>query len=294
MNLYLTALEYIQDPSGQETASLVSNLTRVSSNMSVGATALPLVAATTANLNLYDNITIFDGSSSEVVTVAAAASAGATSVTISATAYVHNAGTVVCSDGGSGSLANSIRVASQRVETFCQQALLTTTYTETLPLRTLNASVTSDGYLHFRTRHFPITSVSALAIVLDAKTTITLDPTQCILNTRAMSVDVPIVSTILHNAQVLTALPPLTQLDPGWLQYTYIAGYSASALPWDIKQACTYFVSEIVSDRLNPTAAVSISMGKRHLTQYGKGVSTLENPYQIRAYELLTPYKRLV
>jgi len=293
MNTYITCFDYLRAPSGQETASLLGNIGHLSSSVSTGATSLPTATLTVA-LNVYDQVYIFDGTNSEVAIVSFVASIGATRISVQPLQFSHNAGVPYCSDGANGSLASAILQASQRVETFCQQALLQTTYaSEQSPLRTLSANITSDGYLHFRTRHFPIQSVSALALVLDSVTTLTLDPTQCVFNSRAMSVDVPIVSTLGSTTQLLSAFPPLTQLDPGWLQYSYVAGYAYTSLPADIQRACVLFTSEILSDRFNPMGAVVESMGKRHISQYARGRTTLESPAQIRAYELLTPYRRL-
>ena len=295
MNLYISAFEYQKAPTGQETASLLGNLLRVGTGgVALGATSLPVTPNTTVALNQYDNITIFDGSSSEVVQVTATTASGASSVPITATQYAHAVGTPLCSDGTSGSLAQAIIAGSAHVERHVEKPLLATTYTnETLRLRSMEAAITSDGTLHFRPRQWPITAVTGLSILLFTGTTLTLDPTQCIISTRAQSVDVPVISTTSGGVSVLAALPPLTQLDQAWIQVTYTAGYAYSALPYDIKQAAIWLTSDVLADRQNESGAADMRLGQKQLTMYLRGDQTGETTFVKRAYSLLDKYKRV-
>src|SRR5258708_43557 len=145
-NLYLTPIEYKRAAPGHETASLIGNLTRIGTTLTAGQTTMNVYQATTVALFQYDQITIFDGSNSETVTVGSAgAIIGSTNIPISAAQFTHASGTVVCSDGTLGSLSDAITVASGFVEDICYQPLLAATYTDTLNLRTMNANITNEG-----------------------------------------------------------------------------------------------------------------------------------------------------
>lgn len=294
-NLYLTPTEYTKAPTGQETASLIGNLLRVGTGgIAQGGTSLPVTPNTTVALNQYDNIYICDGVSSEIVQATAATPANSSSVPITATQFAHAAGVQVLSDGVSGSLGEALIEGSAHVERHTEQALLQATYTnETLRLRTMEAAITSDGSLHFRPRHWPITAVSALAILLAAGTTLTLDATQAIISARAQSVDVPVISSTNGGLTLLAALPPLTQLDQAWIQVTYTSGYAFGSLPWEIKQAAILLTSNVLSDRQNPLGAANYRLGKKQIEAYLRGDTTGENALVKRAYSLLAKYKRI-
>ncbi len=294
-NLYLTPIEYMKAPTGQETASLIGNLLRVDiGGVTQGGTSLPVTPNTSVALNDYDNLYIFDGGNSEVVQVTAATSVNAASVPISATLYAHSAGVIVLSDGVSGSLGEALVEGSAHLERHTEQPLLATTYTnETLRLRTMEAAITSDGSLHFRPRQWPITAVSGLAILLRSGSTLTLDATQCIISSRAHSVDVPIISTTSGGMNLMGALPPLTQLDQAWIQVTYTAGFVYTNLPWDIKQAAIMLTSDVLSDRRNATGAALTRLGKQQIEAYLRGDTTGQNALVKRAYSLLAKYNRV-
>lgn len=295
MNLYISPFEYQKAPTGQETASLLGNLLRVGTGgVALGATSLPVTPNTTVALNQYDNITIFDGSSSEVVQVTATTASGASSVPITATQYAHAAGTPLCSDGASGSLAQAIIEGSAHVERYCDQELLAATYSETLYLRTMDANVTNDGSLSIRPMHFPITAVSALSIQTSVATVITLDATQAILQSKARLVKVPVVKQQGTGASLLQQYQPIGQTTEGWVSITYTAGYAYSALTWDIKRAATLLTSNVLSDRQNESGAADVRLGQKQLTMYLRGDQSGETTFEKRAYQLLERYKREV
>src|SRR5260221_575475 len=122
-NVYITPFDFRRAATGQEIDSLIGNLTRLSSGVIAGAVSLPLTDVTVAALAAYDNITIFDGTSTEVVTVTASPSPnpGASSVTVSATQFAHAKGVAVCSDGAFGSLSEKLLTASDMVEDITYQ-----------------------------------------------------------------------------------------------------------------------------------------------------------------------------
>src|SRR6266571_5111148 len=101
-NTYITPHEYKRATTGQEITSLLGNLLRLSSGVSAAATSLPVTPNTTVNLAVGDPIWIFDGVSSEMVTVTATTNAGASSIPVTALVYNHSTNTALCSDGTIG------------------------------------------------------------------------------------------------------------------------------------------------------------------------------------------------
>ena len=292
MNLYISPFEYTKSATGQETASMIGNLGRIAA-VSANTTALVPLMPLTAALNQYDEVYIFDGANSEIVTVGSAGAAiNALSIPVSATAFSHAAGTVFCSDGVSGSIGNVLLQSSAMLENYCQQSLLQQTYTETSPLRTLSAAITNDGTLSIRTRHFPVTAISALTIETDLADVIALDPTQAIIPTRQRLINVPVLSQIGAGPSTLAFSFPLSQADAGFVNLTYTAGFAYGSLPFDIKQAAIWLTSDLLSDRLNPTGAADVQMGKRHVTVYLRGDVTGESALVKRAHAMLDPYRR--
>lgn len=292
-NSYLSVHDYLRAIQGQETASLIGNLIRVNTGgVVLGATSLPVTPNTTVNLNQYDIITIFDGSSTEEVTVTATTASGASSIPITATAFAHAAGVSCCSDGTYGSLAQAILDASAEVERICEQPLLQQTNTgEELPLRTTRAMIDNYSKLIVRARQFPITSVSALAIVFNAGNTVTLDTTQVLIDTLARFFTVPTIKTTgAGNNYVLGQYANPHQ--DGLVQITYQAGYVYSALPSVVRRAAVWLVSDILTDRINPTGAAESQQGKIKRVTYLRGDLSGETAIVKRARNALLPYSQ--
>lgn len=289
MNLYITPIEYTRAPTGQETASLIGNLLRLSNATSAGATSLPVSALTVA-LAVGDVVTIFDGSNSEVVVVTASAQTGASSVATEATAYAHTAGTVICSDGVLGSLSQSIEVASDTLESICQQSLLQQSYTETYTLRTMDATVTSDNILSIRPKHFPVSAVSSLEVFVQNGTAVSMDATQAVIDARARLVTLPSARTNGIGTALNTSIGQQT---PGYVTMGYTAGFAYAQLPMSIKQAAIWLTSDALSDRLNPTGAADLQTGQRHASTYLRGDLSGQSALYKRAVERLMPYTRV-
>lgn len=263
-NAYITPYDYLRASTGQETDSLIGNLTRLASGVAVGATALPLATATTVALSINDQLTLFDGTSSEVVTVTAIAPIGASSVQVSATQYAHATGVVVCSDGIAGSLSDRILTASDMVEDITYQQLLLDTHTDTLALRTMSASISNIGALLVRTLNFPVQSVSGAVVTLPGGNTISFATnTQVTLDSKAHLVKIyPLVP--LSNASP-TGSPfqsSLHQRTEGAISLTYTSGFAFGAMPPRIKNAAILLVSDLLSRRDNRSGAFMTQMGK--------------------------------
>src|SRR5689334_9052531 len=125
-NTYTDPYQYLRAASGHDTSAVIANLTRIGSGgVLSGGTSIALQAATTTALQAYDNVYIFDGAASEIVTMTpTTTNAGATSLTVSPTQYAHAAGTPICTDGTTGSLPAMIFTASSQIEEYCRQPLL--------------------------------------------------------------------------------------------------------------------------------------------------------------------------
>jgi len=294
VNTYITPFEYKRATTGQETASLLGNLLRLSSGVSAAGTSLPVTPNTTVNLAVGDPVWIFDGSSSEMVTVTATTNAGASSIPVTALAFNHFTNTALCSDGTNGSLGQAIEAGSAEVENICLQPLLQTTYTETLQLRTMAASINSDRALAIRPRRFPVQSVSALSMGADVASLLSYDATQAIIPSNQRRITVPTLLSVGGSGSnsLVNILPPFNQTSAGYVQFTYVAGFAYNNLPWDVKQAAVLLTSHVLATRQNATGAAQVRMGDRQIEAYLRGDLTGETGLYKQAFALLVPYRR--
>ncbi len=291
MNTYISWVDWQRSVTGLEWASLVGNTGRITSSIALGATTLP-VTALTVQLNQYDVITIYDGSSSENVIVQSTAAVNATSITISATQYAHVAGTPFSTDGVLGSLAEHILRASQWLETICKQPLWQTTYTnELLAMPTMRASIDNQYALHFRPRHWPVTSLTALSITVVPGNTIAFDPTQVVIDSDKQICSMP-------NIQPLPVIGSSQGPYPVWnvtsryrnaqLTLTYQAGFIT--LPYDVIEAIVLLVSDQLAKRDNPIGALEVSSGNRHISAAIRGDTSGDTILFKRAKKILDNY----
>lgn len=292
-NTYTDPYAYLRAASGHDTSTVIANLTRIASNVSSGATSIPLTVATSTVLNAYDQVTIFDGSSSELVTITATTNQGATSLTVSALQYAHVAGTPICSDGSQGSLAAMIVTASSEIEAYCRQPLLATTNTnETLPLRSMRAAVTNNYQLILRPKRIPVTAVTSVVAMLNAQTSLALDASQAFIDADGQVITLATITVTGVVTQFGNVSPALFPTASGWIEVSYTAGYAYAALPNDIRQAATWLVSDLLSDRRNPTGAAELALGDVKLTTRLRGDTSGRSVLVIRAYEALDRYKQ--
>lgn len=291
MNLYISWFDWQRTTSGLEWASLVGNTGRISA-VTQGATTLSLLAPLTVALSAYDVVTLFDGSNSETVTMSSPASVGSTSLSISATASAHSSGTPYCTDGILGSLADQISKASQQLETICRQSLFASTYTnEKLALPTMRAAIDNQFALHFRPRHWPIQSLTALSITTVPGNTISYDPTQVIIDSDKQICSMPNMQP-LPMAGSGQGPYPIWNVPSRYRQaqvtITYTAGYSI--MPADVIEAAVLLTSDILAKRLNPVGAPDISSGDRHISAVLRGDNSGESLLYKRALGILNNY----
>jgi hypothetical protein len=263
---YITVQEYIRGNTGQETTSLVGNVLRLSSAVSIGATIMPVSPVTTVAVAVDDRVVIFDGSSTEEVKVTMAASIGASAITVSAVAFAHAKYTSLCTDGVRGSLADDILTASDMVEDECIQSLLLSSHTDTLSLQTMQASISNDGVLTLRPQYFPIQSVTAITLT-SGLTTITFDPTQASIEAGQQLVKFyQLISTTNPQGSPFGGM--INQRTKGTITLTYTSGFAYSVMPPRVKKACILYVSDLLTKRRNPGGAMLVTSGKV-TTKYG-------------------------
>jgi hypothetical protein len=292
---YIDPYAYLRAAPGLDTATVVANLTRLASPIMALATSITLSAPLASQLNVYDQVYIFDGSQSEIVTVTAQANALSSTITVSATQYAHAAGIPLCSDGIKGSLASMIINASADLEAYCRQPLLAASYSnEMLPLRSMRAAVTRDYTLMLRPKRFPVTAISSATLVL-TETTVTLDVNQAKIDADAQTIQfLDMSSTGGASGTPFWGIfsPPARQTTPGYVQITYNAGYAYGALPSDIKQAAIWLTSDLLADRRNPTGAAEVGLGKSHVVTRLRGDTSGLSLLALRAYHNLDPYRQ--
>src|SRR6266851_459107 len=269
MNTYIDYLQYQRSPSGLESASLLGNPMRLSTVANALATTLNNTPNLTVQLNAYDQVTIFDGPNSEVVIVAATASAGASSFTIQSPGlqFQHAAGIPMCGNGVLGSLADQIVDASAWLEAdFTYQPLFQATYTgEILPLPSMQASIDNQNMLVFRPKHFPVTAVSAISIAAIQGQGMVLDATQAFIDANQQYVRVPVLNATGPASQVYFPQQPFNRRMQQWLTITYTAGYTQAQLPPDIRDVAVLLTSVILSRRQNPTGADQLDFADKKI-----------------------------
>jgi len=303
VSTYLDFVQYQKAPTGLVTSGMVGNALRLSGAVVAGQTALPVMpasggAGSGADLYQFDSIYLFDGSNSEVVTVAADAPFPVTSVTLQAPGFQFNHGQYVlcCSDGPDGSLAEQIFTASRWIEDICYQALWQTVYTgEILTMPTMRAALTNQGGLHFRPRHFPITALSALTMQSTPNNIVAYDTSQAIIDSDQQTVDITDLVPLpnqQNTSQVTNPYTPpgVSRRSDAWLTLTYTAGFAAGALPWSVARACVLLTSDCMGQLSNPVGADTMHMGKRGINFMLRGDFSGESLLRKQAMSLLAPY----
>lgn len=268
MNCYIDPLIYQRAPTGMETATLVGACGYLgAAGAAQGTTTLPLALPLQMNLPIGTRVTLFEGGSSEVITLTQNASVGvSTSLTVTATQYAHTGACVFCTDGFYGSLADVMVRASRRLENKCMQSLMQASYTDTLPLQSMQAAISKEHQLYIRPRNFPVTAVTALSIESVANQSLTLDPSQAIIDTLRQSVYVPILQAAGAGGSgswsyVFQTLP-FDMSTPGDIIITYTSGFAYASMPVDVQEACILYASAELARRLNPTGAAETMMNK--------------------------------
>lgn len=295
MNTYIDPYDYLGAASGHDTSNLIGTLTRVASTVSAGTLTIPLTSPLVVKLNAYDTLTIFDGSSSEVLKVGVAGgNVGDTWISLlTGTQYAHNAGVALSTPGIQGDLGALIIKASAAIERYCNQPLLQASVgSEKLPLRSTRAAVTRDYQLLIRPKQFPVQSVASLALQLESNVTLTLDASQAAIDADAQLITVQQMTTVGGSVPFWgSSSPPAYPATPGFVLVSYTAGYAYSALPADVKQAAIWLTSSLLADRYNPYGAIEIRLGKRQI-KYADRQRGPVNSLISQAHDWLDSYRQ--
>lgn len=293
MDTYITPFDVARSPHGLEIGTLTGNLLRLSSTQPAGVSTLPVTPNTTVQLNPYDPIVLFDGSSSEEVTVSATVAPGQASIPLqSPTQFAHNGGTPICSDGPLGSLAVQIVNASAWVEEICNQSLFQVTWTnEELFIPSMEAWVDNQSALGFKPHNFPVSAITAMSLKAQQSNPQTYDPTQAIIDSNHRLVKVPTLVSV-GSSPILYPGQPLSRRANMWLTITYTSGFTASTMPTIIKDSCILLLSDILSRRQNPTGADQINLGGKTLISVIRGDTSGDSMWVKQAITKLSRYTR--
>jgi len=301
---YISQLDYLNTPSGLETGTLLGNSLRLSSAVAAGATSLPVVLAsgltgTSFDLNQFDPITIYDGLSSEVVLVSAATTFPATSIPIMAPIgatytgcqFAHAQYIPLSSPGTLGDIGQEILKASAWLENITKQSLWQTTQTETLRLPSMRASIDGQNILTFRLRQYPITAVNTLSMGTNQSNIVSYDPTQAFIGDGSEIVTVPQLNTTGTGSSTYSLIAQIvSRRQNAYLLVNYTAGYTASNMPADIKQAAMMLVSHLLTVRDNPAGADSIREGNASIQATQRGDTSGDSLHVKNAKALLANY----
>lgn len=261
---YISWVDYTLAPEGLEYASLIGNALRLSSAVIAGATNLPVTPTTSIILNQFDVITIYDGLSTEQVMVASTTNAGASSIPLMAPGlqFAHAQYTPCSSKGTLGDLGGEILKASAWVENITKQSLWNTTQTETIRMPSMRASMDNQQVLTFRTKQYPITAINSLYIGTTLSTLQQYDQTQSVIDANEL-VSVPQLIAVGSGSSTYSIVQSqVNRRMNAYLQVNYTAGYTASTMPADIKDAAILLTNALLSRRDNPIGADSVKEGQ--------------------------------
>jgi len=307
LSAYIDVPTYQRAPHNQEIASLLGMTTTTSAvgSQPAGTTSLAVTSSTGWAAGLA---WILDGPTSEVVTVTA--SADGTHVTLAApgTVFAHNPGASVSQAGSAGSLAEVILRACAWIENYCQQgaslggagdrSLFAISRTERWAMPSMRAQIDRDNTIVVMPSHFPVQSLASISIELGQSQTLSLDATQLELQVAGRLIEIPymLLGGPTVGQQLMLETKGLSRSQRQWAVVTYTGGipYTSggqSAIPYDIQQAAIFVVSELLSQRLNPTGAADVGLGKSRVTQRQRGDIVGDSILMLRAHDLLDYYR---
>jgi hypothetical protein len=261
---YISWIDYTLAPEGLEYASLLGNALRLSSAVVAGATSLPVTPSTSVTLNQFDVITIYDGLSTEQVMVASTTTTGASSILLMAPGlqFAHAQYTPASSKGTLGDLGSEIIKAGGWLENITRQSLWNTTQTETIRMPSMRACIDNQQVLTFRTKQYPITAINSLYIGTTLNTLQQYDQTQAVIDANEL-VSVPQLIAVGSGSSTYSIVQSqVNRRMNAYLQVNYTAGYTASTMPSDIKDAAILLTSALLARRDNPGGFDSVKEGQ--------------------------------
>lgn len=295
---YLDVPAFLRATTGQETASLLGLNTTLtgSGTLAAGATTLPVAAsAGWAPGPLW----LLDGPFSEVAQVVDAPDATHLTLAAPGTAYAHAPGVSLSQAGRAGCLAEVLLRASAWIEGYCAQgmpgdrSLFATPRTERWGMPGAHAWLDRDAVLVLRPGHFPVQSVSVLALNDGIGGTLSLDVAQALIESGGRLIELAQPGSLAARAGgALTGLVlGISRSRRGWATVTYSGGIPVGSVPRDIEQACVWMASELLAQRRNPTGAAEVRLGKMGLLQRPRTDPNGTSLLLLRAREALEPYR---
>lgn len=299
-SVYVDVPTYLRAATNQETASLLGLNTTVSgaSATPAASTTLPVAASTGwAVAPLW----LLDGPYSEVVQVTAAPDGTHLTLAAPGTQFAHAPGVSASQAGASGALAEILLRASGWIEGYCQQgasasdrSLYAVSRFERWGMPSLRASLDRDGVLTLRPGHFPIQSVTALAVELGQGDTLTFDVTQIELPSGGRMIEIPyllLAGSPTPGQQLLLETFGLSRARRQWVTVTYTGGVLPGAVPYDLQQAAIWVASDLLAQRRNPSGAAVVHQGKFELQARLRGDATDDSILLSHAKAALEPYR---
>lgn len=293
-NCYISYVDVLRSPTGLETDSLLGNRMRLSNAVSAGGMSLPVTPVTTEELKQFDEITIFDGSNSEIVQAASTVAVGASSIPLlQPLQFAHVQYLPLCSDGVLGSLADCIVKASDWLDNIIDQTLLSASYTgEKLSLPTMAAAIDNQGSLVLRPRNRPVTAFSSVEIEWQPGNSMSFLASQAEIDSAGRVVTISTLQQSQPAAPATWPGQPINRNRKAWVTIDYVAGYTPATIPQIIADVAILLTSIILGRRQNPTGASEIDLADKKLTQTIARDSSGDNLLMKEIKEKLSPYLR--
>ena len=290
---YLDIGDYLRAATNQETASLLGLNTTLTAGIVAGSVSLPVSNSTGWAAGA---VWLLDGPWSEVAQVTGAPDGSTLALAAPGLAFAHSAGVSISQAGPTGALAETILRASAWIENYCRQgtpadrSLFALPRAERWRLSGARAWLEPDGTLVVRPGHFPAQSVTALSVETSPGAALALDVSLIELASDGGLIELP--ASTLSGMPGVGAAPGLSRGGRGWLSLSYTGGAATpGAVPYDLRQACVWVVSDLLGQRRNPTGAAAVRMGGFELQARPRTDPSGDSLLLIQAKAALQPYR---
>ena len=305
-SVYSDVLDYLANATAAvETATLVGGNAQLSAAAALGASTLSIPSANGAAYGVAFPLRawLLDGPNSEIVSITAITTGVATLAT--PTLAAHGAGINLVSAGMLGCLADTIVRASRQVERICHQgstgnpdlSLYAKVRSEVYRGPSLRSSFDVDNTLIIRPYHFPVQSVTSVAVQMGANPAVTLATTYQALPYGGMTVEIPYAQA-QGQAAVLSYLSrPFNRALGHYVTLGYTGGpcmtTNLADVPQQIRQATFHLTTDLLSNRLNPQGAANVHRGdfsfdaRMRGDTSGKSINVLTAEHELQEY--MTP-----
>ncbi len=292
-NAYLDVGDYLRTATNQETASLLGLNTTLTAEIAAGSITLPVDSSAGWATG---SVWLLDGPWSEVARVTGAPDGSSLTLAAPGVAFAHGAGVSVSQAGAVGALAETILRASAWIENYCRQgtpgdrSLYASPRTERWRLSGSRTWLEPDGTLAVRPGHFPAQTITALSVETAPGASLALDVSQVELAGDGRLIELP--ASMLSGMGGVGAAPGLSRGGRGWLSLSYTGGAATpGAVPYDLRQACIWVVSDLLGQRRNPTGAAAVRMGGFELQARPRTDPSGDSLLLIQAKAALQPYR---